>query len=397
MTLSELIAKRANAWDTAKKFLDEHTDKDTGMMSAEDAQTYDRMEKDITDLTASIERRQRAEAFDKALDNPVNSPITSIPGRDPEKKEDRSGQQYKNAFGRYLRNAQVGYDVNNVLSVGTDSDGGYTVPDEFEHTLVEALADENVFRTMATSIKTASGDRKIPIVATTGTASWVDENAAISESGVTFEQKTLSAYKLATMVKVSEELLADSAFNLEDYMAREFARRFAVAEEAAFCTGNGTGKPTGVFDSTKGASAGITAAKTDTFTADELMDLFYSLRAPYRSKSMWFMNDSTIKIVRKLKDNNGQYIWQPALTAGTPDMILGRPYKTSVAAPEATTGNTAVLFGDFKYYWIADRKSRTIRRLNELYAVNGQVAFLGTERLDGCLILPEAIKGLKMA
>mgnify|MGYP002761464150 FL=1 len=397
MTLSELIAKRANAWDTAKKFLDEHTDKDTGMMSAEDAQTYDRMEKDITDLTASIERRQRAEAFDMALDNPVNSPITSIPGRDPEGKEDRSGQKYKNAFGRYLRNAQVGYDVNNVLSVGTDSDGGYTVPDEFEHTLVEALADENVFRTMATSIKTASGDRKIPIVATTGTASWVDENAAIPESGGTFEQKTLSAYKLATMVKVSEELLADSAFNLEDYMAREFARRFAVAEEAAFCTGNGTGKPTGVFDATKGASAGITAAKTDTFTADELMDLFYSLRAPYRSKSMWFMNDSTIKIVRKLKDNNGQYIWQPALTAGTPDMILGRPYKTSVAAPEATTGNTAVLFGDFKYYWIADRKSRTIRRLNELYAVNGQVAFLGTERLDGCLILPEAIKGLKMA
>lgn len=397
MTLSELIAKRANAWDTAKKFLDEHTDKDTGMMSAEDAQTYDRMEKDITDLTASIERRQRAEAFDKALDNPVNSPITSIPGRDPEKKEDRSGQQYKNAFGRYLRNAQVGYDVNNVLSVGTDSDGGYTVPDEFEHTLVEALADENVFRTMATSIKTASGDRKIPIVATTGTASWVDENAAIPESGGTFDQKTLSAYKLATILKVSEELLADSAFNLEDYIAREFARRFAVAEEAAFCTGNGTGKPTGVFDSTKGASAGITAAKTDTFTADELMDLFYSLRAPYRSKSMWFMNDSTIKIVRKLKDNNGQYIWQPALTAGTPDMILGRSYKTSVAAPEATTGNTAVLFGDFKYYWIADRKSRTIRRLNELYAVNGQVAFLGTERLDGCLILPEAIKGLKMA
>lgn len=397
MTLSELIAKRANAWDTAKKFLDEHTDKDTGMMSAEDAQTYDRMEKDITDLTASIERRQRAEAFDKALDNPVNSPITSIPGRDPEKKEDRSGQQYKNAFGRYLRNAQVGYDVNNVLSVGTDSDGGYTVPDEFERTLVEALADENVFRSMATSIKTASGDRKIPIVATTGTASWVDENAAIPESGTTFEQKTLSAYKLATMVKISEELLADSAFNLEDYMAREFARRFAVAEEAAFCTGNGTGKPTGVFDSTKGASAGITAAKTDTFTADELIDLFYSLRAPYRSKAMWFMNDTTVKIVRKLKDSNGQYIWQPALTAGVPDMILGRPYKTSVAAPEATTGNTAVLFGDFKYYWIADRKSRTIRRLNELYAVNGQVAFLGTERLDGCLILPEAIKGLKMA
>ena len=397
MTLSELIAKRANTWDTAKKFLDERTDKDTGMMSAEDAQTYDRMEKDITDLTASIERRQRAEAFDKALDNPVNSPIISIPGRDPEKKEDRSGQQYKNAFGRYLRNAQVGYDVNNVLSVGTDSDGGYTVPDEFERTLVEALADENVFRSMATSIKTASGDRKIPIVATTGTASWVDENAAIPESGTTFEQKTLSAYKLATMVKISEELLADSAFNLEDYMAREFARRFAVAEEAAFCTGNGTGKPTGVFDSTKGASAGITAAKTDTFTADELIDLFYSLRAPYRSKAMWFMNDTTVKIVRKLKDSNGQYIWQPALTAGVPDMILGRPYKTSVAAPEATTGNTAVLFGDFKYYWIADRKSRTIRRLNELYAVNGQVAFLGTERLDGCLILPEAIKSLKMA
>ena len=107
------------------------------------------------------------------------------------------------------------------------------------------------------------------------------------------------------------------------------------------------------------------------------------------------MNDATIKAIRKLKDNNNQYLWQPSLVAGTPDTILGRPVVTSAYMPTAAAGAKTIAFGDFSYYWIADRQGRSFKRLNELYAANGQVGFLGSQRVDGKLVLPEAIKVLQ--
>ena len=103
-----------------------------------------------------------------------------------------------------------------------------------------------------------------------------------------------------------------------------------------------------------------------------------------------------MKQIRKLKDTTGQYLWQPSLVAGTPDTILGRPVKTSAFMPTAAAGAKTIAFGDFKYYWIADRQGRTFKKLSELYAANGQVGFMGTQRVDGKLILPEAIKVLQM-
>ena len=136
------------------------------------------------------------------------------------------------------------------------------------------------------------------------------------------------------------------------------------------------------------------AASATAVTADELMDLFYSLKSPYRKNAVWILNDSTIKAIRKLKDNNGQYLWQPSLVAGTPDTILGRPVKTSAYMPAIAAGAKTIAFGDFSYYWIADRQGRSFKRLNELYAANGQVGFLGSQRVDGKMILPEAVKVL---
>lgn len=124
------------------------------------------------------------------------------------------------------------------------------------------------------------------------------------------------------MIKVSEELLNDSVFDLESYISREFARRIGAKEEEAFFTGDGSGKPLGILASSGGAETGITAASATAITADELIDLFYSLKSPYRRNAVWVLNDSTIKAIRKLKDSNGQYLWQPSLTAGTPDTIL---------------------------------------------------------------------------
>ncbi len=268
------------------------------------------------------------------------------------------------------------------------------MPDEYERTLVEALEEENIFRQMAKVIKTSSGDRKIPVVASKGTASWIDEEGAYPESDDSFGQVSIGAYKLGTMIKVSEELLNDSVFDLQSYISREFARRIGAKEEEAFFTGDGKGKPLGVLAATGGAETGVTAASATAVTADELMDLYYSLKSPYRKKSVWVLNDSTIKAIRKLKDNNGQYLWQPSLTAGAPDMILGRPIKTSAYMPAIAAGAKTIAFGDFSYYWIADRQGRSFKRLNELFAATGQVGFLASQRVDGKMILAEAVKVL---
>lgn len=394
MTILELREKRAKAWEAAKAFLDSHrTDK--GVLSAEDDATYSRMEQEITDLGKEISRMERLEALDAQMKKPVNQPLTGKPmsSRTIE-RTGRTSDEYRTSFWDMMRSKAPLPSVLNALQEGTDSEGGYLVPDEYERTLVEALEEENVFRQLAKVIRTSSGDRKIPVVATKGTASWIDEEGAYTESDDSFGQVSIGAYKVGTMIKVSEELLNDSVFDLESYIAKEFARRIGAKEEEAFFTGDGSGKPLGILAATGGAETGVTAASSTAVTADELMDLFYSLKSPYRKKAVWVLNDSTIKAVRKLKDSTGQYLWQPSLVAGTPDTLLGRPVKTSAYMPVIAAGAKTIAFGDFSYYWIADRQGRSFKRLNELYAANGQVGFLGSQRVDGKLVLSEAVKVL---
>jgi len=387
----ELREKRAKAWDAAKSFLDSKRGTD-GMLSAEDAATYDRMEQDVVNLGKEIERLERQAAIDAELNRPVSDPITTKPGKAAgEEKTGRASDEYRASYWNMMRSKVPTAGIMNALQVGTDSEGGYLVPDEFERTLVEALEEENIFRRLAHVIRTSSGDRKIPVVATKGTASWIDEEGAYTESDDAFGQVSIGAYKLGTMIKVSEELLNDSVFNLETYISKEFARRIGAAEEAAFFTGNGTGKPTGVLTS---VSAGVTAASATAVTAEEIMDLFYALNAPYRKKAVWVLNDSTVKAIRKLKTGQGDYIWQPSLAAGTPDMLMGRPIYTSAYMPVMAASAKSIMFGDLSYYWIADRQSRSFKKLNELYAATGQVGFLGMERVDGKLVLTEAVKVL---
>lgn len=395
----ELREKRAKAWDAAKQFLDAKRGAD-GMLSEEDTATYDKMEQDVMNLGKEIERLERQAAIDAELSKATSTPLTGKPGakmgKDEKEKTGRASDEYKGSFWNAMRVKAPMPSVLNALQEGTDSEGGYLVPDEFERTLVEALEEENVFRTLAHVIKTSSGDRKIPVVASKGTASWVDEEGAYTESDDAFSQVSIGAYKLGTMIKVSEELLADSVFDLEAYISKEFARRIGAREEESFFNGDGKGKPLGILAAKDGAEVGVTAASATAITADEVIDLFYSLKAPYRKNAVWVLNDATVKQIRKLKDSTGQYLWQPSLVAGTPDTIFGRPVKTSAFMPTAAAGAKTIAFGDFKYYWIADRQGRTFKKLSELYAANGQVGFMGTQRVDGKLILPEAIKVLQM-
>lgn len=394
----ELREKRAKSWEAAKAFLDTKRGTD-GIVSAEDTATYEKMEADVVALGKEIDRLEKQEALDRELSKPLNTPLTGKPiFQGMESKGGRASAEYQKAFWNAMRTRSgEGLDpvIKNALQIGTDTEGGYLVPDEFERTLIESLNEENIFRKLANVISTSSGDRKIPVVASKGTASWIDEEGAIPESDDSFGHVSIGAYKLGTMIKVSEELLNDSVFNLENYIAREFARRIGNKEEDAFFTGDGSGKPTGILAATGGAQIGVTAASATAITIDEILDLFYSLKSPYRNKSVFVMNDATVKAIRKLKDGQGQYIWQPSLQAGTPDTILNRPVYTSAYIPNIAASAKSIIFGDFGYYWVADRQGRVFKRLNELYAATGQVGFVATQRVDGKLILPEAIKVLQ--
>nr|DAX11149.1 MAG TPA: major capsid protein [Bacteriophage sp.] len=390
--MQELMEKRAKTWEGAKAFLDTHR-QENGTISAEDNATYEKMEADVVALGKEIERLKRQKEIDAELSKATSTPITEKPQKNAVENDEKKGRatdEYKKQFWNSMRKKNF-FDVSNVLTIGEDAEGGYLVPDEYEKKLVEGLEDEVFFRGMAHVIRTSSGDRKIPIITGHGEAAWLDEGEQFTESDDTFGQTSISAYKLGTLIKVSDELLNDSVFDLAGYISREFARRIGAKEEEAFFIGDGKGKPAGIFDTKGGAQTGVTTSGTG-ITFDDVMDLYYSLRAPYRNKASWILNDSTVKAIRKLKDANGNYIWQPSVREGEPDRILNRPYKTSIYVPELATGNRVMSFGDYSYYWIADRQGRSFKRLNELYATTGHVGFLACERLDGKLILPEAVK-----
>ncbi|SCY25437.1 phage major capsid protein [Alkaliphilus peptidifermentans] len=388
----QLREKRANVWENAKAFLDSRRG-ENGLLSQEDTTTYEKMEEEVVALGKEIERLERQATLDLELSRATSNPITSKPTNldEPERKG-RGSREYVQAFWNAMK-SKSSLDVQNALRIGQDSEGGYLVPDEFEATLIQALNDVNIMRTLAKVITTSYGDRQIPVVSSKGTASWIEEGGAFNESDDTFSQVILGAHKLGTIIKISEELLNDSVFNLENYIATEFARRIGAAEEEAFIKGNGSNKPTGVLNT---AQVGITTAIADAITFDEVIDLWHSLREPYRKNATWLLNDSTAKAIRKLKDDNGQYIWQPSVQVGQPDKILNNPVKTSAFMPEIGAGEKVLSFGDYSYYWIADRQGRSFQRLNELYAVNGQVGFRAYQRVDGKLILPEAVKVLTM-
>lgn len=393
MTITEMRNKRAKLWNTMEGFLDTHRN-DMGVLSAEDDATYSKMERDLDSLTNEIKRMERRDAIEAELNKPVNQPITETPERAASLKPDKVGRAsdaYKEDFDRHLRGKVL---VHNVLSEGTDADGGYLVPEDFERDIVTALEEENVIRSLAKVI-TTQHERKIPVATGHSTAQWTAENAAYTESNPTFGQKQIDAFKLTDLARVSVELLQDSAFDIEDYLMKEFARAFGIAEEEAFCVGTGTNRPTGIFTA-NGGTVGVTAAANNAITADELISLVYALKSPYRRNAKFLMNDATISAIRKLKDQNGAYLWQPSLQAGQPDRLLGYDLYTSPYVPTMAAGALTVAFGDFKNYWIGDRAGRTVQRLNELYATNGQIGYVATERVDGKVILPEGIQLLKM-
>lgn len=387
MTILELREKRNKAWEAAKAFLESHrTEK--GILTAEDDATYTQMEQEINDLGKEIARLERQEALEAELNRPVNQPLTTKPGsgRGEEPKTGRASDEYRKAMLDAFRSNFK--RVSNVLQEGVDADGGYLVPEEYDRRLIDTLSEENIMRRLATII-TTSVEHKINIAATKPAASWIEEGGALTFGDATFSQILLDAHKLHVAIKVTEELLYDNAFDLEGYILDQFGKALGNAEEDAFLNGDGTGKPLGLFAATGGGT--VAGTLTAAIKSDDMLDLVYALKRPYRKKASFIMNDKTLSSLRKLKDNNGAYIWQPSYQAGEPDRVLGYAVHTSAYAPE-----DAIAFGDYKYYNIGDRGTRSFSELRELFAGNGMIGYVAKERVDGKLILPEAVQILKL-
>ena len=386
MTIMELREKRNKTLDAAKAFLESHrTDK--GVLSAEDDATYTKMEADIDALTNEIHRLERQEQREAEMSMPINTPLTSKPSGNMahDKKTGRASDAYKEGMLTALRTNFR--QVSNILQEGVDADGGYLVPEEYDSRLIRVLEGENIMRKLGHKI-TTSGDHKINIASTEPAAAWIEEGGALQFSDAKFAQILLDAHKLHVAIKVTEELLYDNAFNLENYIIEEFGKALSNAEEDAFLNGTGVGQPLGLFAATGGGTVYKTVTK---LTADDIMNLVYAIKRPYRKNSAFIMNDQIIATIRTFKDGNGAYMWQPSYQAGEPDKLLGYPVYTSPFAPE-----DAISFGDYSYYNIGDRGTRSFKQLTELFAGNGMIGFVAKERVDGKLILPEAVQILKI-
>lgn len=387
MTITEMLEKRKKALDEALKFAENHKT-DHGTLNDEDYGTYQKMEKGIEDMSREISRMQRAEDLKNELSKPVNTPIVTKPIKadNEDVKSFRAKGEYKSAMIGALRSNFR--NVSNVLQEGIDADGGYLVPEEYDSRLIDVLEEENIMRKLGTKIAT-SGQHKINIAATKPAALWIEEGGSLTFGDAAFDQIYLDAFKLHVAIKVTEELLYDNAFGLENYIIAQFGRALSNAEEDAFLNGDGNGKPTGIFAATGG---GTVANTTAAIAADDMINLVYSLKRPYRKKAKFIMNDKTLASLRTLKDNNGAYIWQPNYQGSEPGRLLGYEVYTSAYAP-----TDAIAFGDFSYYNIGDRGMRSFAELKELFAGNGMVGFVAKERVDGKLVLPEAVQILKIS
>lgn len=306
------------------------------------------------------------------------------------------------AFERYLRTGDYGAlsAYKAAMNETTAGEGGYLVPTTYSNEVITAINEGSILRRAGARVISVNGTNafKVPGLTNSTTAAILTaESTSFSQIEPSVTEVTFEPYKYTAQSNATDELLADSRIDvLNQILAPDAVNRFIKAENTAFATGSGSGQPQGVMI---GGTIGVTAAATNAITADEIIDTYHSLATEYRDRAVWLMNDATLKVVRKFKENGstGAYLWQPALSAGQPDTILGRPVYTLSTIDTIATGKKVAAFGNLSYFWIADFGGLTFRRLVERYADIGQVGFQWYKRFDSNVMLSAAIKYLKCA
>ncbi len=303
-------------------------------------------------------------------------------------KFDLSTPEYDRAFWNSLRCRE--YDTA-VLNKGkVENNGSYELPASDNSRFLAYLKEESLFRRIATVINVGKGDYSILAKDCNDLADWYaeEEEIPVYEGIQDFTNFSIGSRKLASFIKFDETFVFDASFNFRDHLLRRFARVMGRAEEKAFITGTSVKEPNGLLKPDSGAEIGVNTAA---LSYDDAVRLFFSLEPRYRERASWIMNDATALTLRTVKDDDGNYLWNHSDRT-----ILGRPVVISNFMPDAEAGSIPLLFGDYSYYWIVCRRPFSIHTLYEKFAKYGQIGYLGTEFLDGRLIRPGAVKGLKI-
>ena len=291
---------------------------------------------------------------------------------------------YNQAFWNEMRGGKVN---QNDLKDG-HIEGGFQLPTDNLKEFYKAIEKDNVFRRFSTVVSLTKAEGTIHASTSTGSAGIVDEGELIPENGDRFTTFMVKSYKIASLTKLQKAFILDNNFDLAKYLTTDFARRFGRAEEDLFINGDGLTKQTGILS----VSESINAKATNTLSYDEIVELYFSIEAEYRKGAVFIMNDETALYLRTLKDDDGNYLWN-----SNSDTIFGKEVIISPYMPSMESGKQPIIFGDLSFHWIIERKPLAIKVLNELYSRQGQIGFIGFERIDGKLIRPEAIKTIKMA
>jgi len=386
MNLQELRALLAQL-DTQMRGIMAGADKEKGL-SADEATRFDDLEKQFDTVQDQVARLERAEKRSKYMDEATS--VAVVPSNDG--GNERSEDDYQSAFWKAVRGEALEPMETRALATNVDNKGGYLVPESFADTIIKKVAEKSVMRKLAT-VSSSTSLESLPVEGDDGENGWIDEEGTYPESDPTISQVQLNAYKTGRIIKVTDEALDDTVPAVEGYIALKFSKSTTKAEEKAFVTGDGIKKPTGVLVT---AEVGKTAALADAITGDEIIDLEFSVDEDYAVGGCFMMNRNTLKAIRKLKDSNGQYLWVQGFS-GTPDTFNNKPIVINKHMPDIAAGAKPIAFGDFSYYFIKDRKVMSMKRLDEKYADTGHVGFRIDKRVDGKLVLPEAVKTLEMA
>lgn len=386
--ITRLREQRANTWEQAKALLDVAAAENRDL-SAEEQASYDRMNADLDAIAERVksieEQEQRNAEMDEAFRNLANGRQVQAPV-DPTKDELRA----------FLRGESRSYDVSpegpvnfRDLTKGTATAGGNTVPTSFYNQLVQHMIEvSGVLSAGPTILRTDGGENfEVPTTTAHSSGALVAEGAPIAESDPAFAKRTLGAYKYGVLIQVARELIDDTGVDLQGYLSMQAGRAVGNALGAHLATGTGSSQPAGIVT---GSTLGVTAAAgtAGAVTADGLIDLQYAVIAPYRNSPSagWLMKDSTVGQVRKLKDTTNQYIWQPGLQSGSPDLLLGKPVNTDPNIAAAGVNAKSVLFGDVSAYFVRLAGGVRFERSDE-YAFNSDlVTFRCLVKGDGVLV-----------
>ena len=346
----------------------------------------------------------RLDEIETALKRSERGPAEAVfEARDAETAEARAYFEYLRYGTRDEPNpAQqaLGRDEMKALTVGNDPAAGYLAPPEFAREIIKGEVEFSPLRAWVRVRETSRNALQIPRRSGTFGAVWVAEQAARSETeGLTYGLEDIPTHEMYALVDVSQQMLEDSEFDLEAELRMEFAEQFAVTEGAAFVDGNGVGQPEGLLShadvatTNSGSAATIADANGQ---ADGLISLWHSIKTGYAIRGVWLLNRSTLAAVRKLKDDQGQYIWQPGLAVGQPNTILGSPYAELPDMPNEAANATPIAFGDLRRgYTVVDRIQLSVLRDPFTQATAGKIRFIARRRVGGQVVLPEAVAKLK--